>query len=120
MTADGPGRPAAKMTWAEIAFQSSTASARAEISAASSAASVIRMSLCFIIFGFFLLFGDERLVCCVTGPRRFSPPDHANDFEIFPARKPRLGKAGEDFRPSSVGLIICCPTSQGGKTGEKD
>src|SRR5262249_54396180 len=27
--------------------------------------------------------GDERLACCVTGPRRFPPRDHAKDFEIF-------------------------------------
>src|SRR6185369_9497729 len=51
MDTEGPGRPAAKQVWAAIAFQSSTASALAVIAPASSAASVIRMILCFIIFG---------------------------------------------------------------------
>src|SRR5262249_5646412 len=26
---------------------------------------------------------DQRLICGVTGPRRFPPPNHATGFEIF-------------------------------------
>jgi hypothetical protein len=62
------------MVWAAIAFQSRTASALAEIAAASSAASLIQMSLYFIIYGSFCLFGVERLVCCVTVQGVFCRP----------------------------------------------
>src|SRR5262245_53043296 len=82
-TAEGPGRPAAKMTWAEIAFQSRTASALAETVPASSTASVIRMRLCFIIFDFFLccLATNARFVVQVT--RRFPRLNHDTGFEYF-------------------------------------
>jgi hypothetical protein len=33
--------------------------------------------------GFLCFSGDERLICPVTGPRRFPPPNHATGFEIF-------------------------------------
>src|SRR4030095_7349288 len=32
---------------------------------------------------FLVLQGEERLICRVTGPRRFPPPNHATGFEIF-------------------------------------
>jgi len=34
----------------------------------------------FLVFGF---SGDERLICRVTGSRRFPPPNHATSFEVF-------------------------------------
>jgi hypothetical protein len=36
----------------------------------------------FVFIGF-CFSGDERLICRVTGPRRFPPPNHAKDFELF-------------------------------------
>jgi hypothetical protein len=30
-----------------------------------------------------VLFGGERLICCVTGSGRFSQPNHATNLEIF-------------------------------------
>jgi hypothetical protein len=33
----------------------------------------------FVFIGFWF-FSDERLICRVTGPRRFPPPNHATGF----------------------------------------
>jgi Mn2+/Fe2+ NRAMP family transporter len=68
------------MVWAAIAFQSSTASALAEIAPASNTASVIRMSFCFIVFGFFLFYSATSAWFVVTGPRRFSAAQSRHKF----------------------------------------
>jgi len=41
-----------------------------------------RIVVPFIVFCF-CFSGDECLVCRVTSPRRFPPPNHATGFEIF-------------------------------------
>jgi hypothetical protein len=58
---------------------------------------IVLPSLCFFVFVF---SGDERLVCCVTGPRRFPPPNHAKSFwnnfrEV--RMRPLGGKGVEDY-----------------------
>jgi hypothetical protein len=48
-----------------------------------------------LVFGF---SGDERLICHVTGPRRFPPPNHATSFEIIGE------KSGEEYTSKSSTL----------------
>jgi hypothetical protein len=52
----------------------------------------------FIGFSFLLSQGGERLVCRVTSPRRFPPPDHATGFEKFL----RKGKSGRGLPQSKT------------------
>jgi hypothetical protein len=42
----------------------------------------------FVFIGFWFS-GGERLICRVTGPRRFPLPNHATGFEIFFGREER-------------------------------
>src|SRR5262249_2782933 len=83
----------------------------------------------FIIVWIFSFRRDERLICCVTGPRRFPPLNHARSFGIFFSRRGNetlVGKAvaavapkrcyGRAAKAEGVPPVLRSNTAKGGQS----